>query len=247
MSRSWLMQPKTVDRLINIAPRSSFFCDGLIASFLLWKEVHFGYTLTESALISQKIIFKKVIYLSFVNFWNIWKNTDWSVVTFFLSTIFFVQGKHLRFFKVFKVCSVFDVLIKIKIILSEKKPLKLLINFVGISVNCSIFLGSNKLIIFVILSFRTCWKEKEEFKFCIIFLIEIMLGWFWYLAIAFSIGSFSFSVFIMKLWLVFIPKVGTMFTKKLLKSSLILYHCLQFFRFLLFLLILSFWRKGALL
>ena len=174
----------------------------------------------------SKDYFQKSHIFIFRKLWNIWKNTDWSVVTFFLSTIFFVQGKHLRFFKVFKVCSVFDVLIKINIILSEKKPLKLLINLVGISVNCTIFVGSAKLIIFVILSFRTCWKEKEEFKFCVIFLIEIMLGWFWYLAIAFSIGSFSFSVFIMKLWLVFIPKVGTMFTKKLLKSSLILYHCL---------------------
>ena len=44
-----------------------------------------------------------------------------------------------------------------------------------------------------------------------------MLEWLLYLAIAFPIGSFSFSVFSKKLWLVFISKLGTMLTKNSLK------------------------------
>ena len=51
-----------------------------------------------------------------------------------------------------------------------------------------------------------------------------MLGWFLYLAIVFSIGSFSLSVFIKKLWLVFIPKLRTVYKKfvKILANYLLL-------------------------
>ena len=44
-----------------------------------------------------------------------------------------------------------------------------------------------------------------------------MLWYFLFLAITVSVGSVSFSVFIKKLLLVFIPKLGTMFTKNSLK------------------------------
>ena len=77
-------------------------------------------TFAKSSLISKNFVFKKIIDLTihtpFVNFWNIWKNTNRSLVTFFFPTVFFVQGTHYCFLKVFNVLSVFDALIKIYII-----------------------------------------------------------------------------------------------------------------------------------
>ena len=111
------------------------------------------------------------------------------------------------------VCIIYIHIYIIHIYIIREKTTETLINLVGISFNWTTFLGSRILIVFVILSFGTCWKEKEQSKFSINVLIKIMLGWFLYLATPFSIGSFSFFVFINELWLVFIPKLGTMFTR----------------------------------
>ena len=203
MSKSWLIQSKAFDWSVNIAPQTSF-CYGLVASFQRWKAVHFRYWNPCKIRIDTQT--------PFANFWKIWKNTNRSVVTFFFSTVFFVQGAHLRFFKVFNVFSVFDALVKFNIYIIREKTTK---TFNQLSWD----------IIFVILSFGTCWKENEESEFSKHFLIEIMLGWFLYLAIAFYIGSLSLSVFIKNLGLVFIPKLGIMFIKnslKILANSLLL-------------------------
>ena len=56
----------------SVVPHKLFFCHGLIASFLPWKEVHLGIeTLTKSALISRKFVCKiidLIIQTPFVNF-----------------------------------------------------------------------------------------------------------------------------------------------------------------------------------
>ena len=57
------------------------------------------------------------------------------------------------------------------------------------------------------------------------------MGLFLYLVITFSIGSFSLSLLIKKLWLVFILKLGTMLTKnslQILAYSLLLLITFQF-------------------
>ena len=114
------VQPKAFDRLVNIAPQSSFLSRAN-SLFFTMEKVHFGYWTPYKIRIdiSRKFIFQKIVDLiiqtPFVNFWNIWKNTNRSVVSFFFPSIFFVQGTHFHFLKVFNVFSVFDALIRTNI------------------------------------------------------------------------------------------------------------------------------------
>ena len=148
MIRTWLKQVKASDRSVNIAPQTSFSSCANSIFFYHGKKCIVGiFILTISVLISRKCIFKKIIDLiiqtPLVNFWIIWKNTDRTVVTFFFSTIFFIQGRTSAFWK-FLMCS------------------------------------PSLTIIFVILSFERCWKEKEESEFSVKFFIGIMLICFLY-------------------------------------------------------------------
>ena len=93
-----------------------------------------------------------------------------------------------------------------------------LTRFVGISLDWTAFLIFEFVIRFSIFSFVTVSKTKEEFVPSICFVIKIILGWFWYLQIAFSIGSCELSVVLRNSCWVVKPKLGTIFTKKLLKK-----------------------------
>ena len=75
-------------------------------------------------------------------------------------------------------------------------------------------------------------KRKRRIRILYKFLIVEMLEYLLNLLIAFSIGSSKYSVFSRKSWLVFIPKIGRIVTRRLLKICAIplsLHIILNFF------------------
>ena len=77
--------------------------------------------------------------------------------------------------------------------------------------------------------YRKKKQKKKESEFSANVLIEIMLAAFFiYLALAFSIGSSSFSVFTKKIGLVFLLKLKTMLTKNLLIIPASSSYCLEY-------------------
>ena len=98
---------------VKCFPHKPLFCHGRKGSFLPWKEVHFGFwNPYEIRVDIWKMYFPDILKH---NFWNIWKNTNRSVVTLFFPTIFFIQGTHLRFLNVYNVFSIFNTYIYIYI------------------------------------------------------------------------------------------------------------------------------------
>ena len=77
-----------------MAPQTFFH--GLIALFYHEKKCIFVFeTLTKSKFISRKFFFMKIIDLTiqtpFVNFWNIWKNTDRPAIFFLFYHLFYTH------------------------------------------------------------------------------------------------------------------------------------------------------------
>ena len=128
----------------------------------------------------------------------------------------------------------------------ENKQPNSLTNFVGISIDWTAFLLSKFVIRFAVFSSATAWKENEELVFFVRFLIAMTLGWFSYLYIAFSIRLWEMFVALRNSCSVFIPKFGTVFTKKIIKNICdFLFISYQFTILICFSMIIFWCKRGV--
>ena len=100
MRRSWQIQSKAFKNSVRIAAQNSLVITCNFHFFYRdWKGMLSIKAFTQTILVFWKNIIKVIVYLTIeASFWNIRKNTHWSVVWFICSTIIFIKWTNFRFF-----------------------------------------------------------------------------------------------------------------------------------------------------
>ena len=144
---------------------------------------------------------------SFINIWSIRKNTNWSIVWFMFSSIFFIKSKNCSLLEVcYNISLSYSVINAFVYKLGEET--KVFLYYLVL-----LFYILRVLINLLIWFFVTNWNVKVSSEVVTCLLIQVILRWFLYLSIIFSKGSSEVFVLLKSLLSLFILILRIIFRK----------------------------------
>ena len=147
------------------------------------------------------------IKASFINIWSIRKNTNWSIVWFMFSSIFFIKSKNCSLLEVcYNISLSYSVINAFVYKLGEET--KVFLYYLVL-----LFYILRVLINLLIWFFVTNWNVKVSSEVVTCLLIQVILRWFLHLSIIFSKGSSEVFVLLKSLLSLFILILRIIFRK----------------------------------
>ena len=144
---------------------------------------------------------------SFRNIWSIRKNTNWSIVWFMFSSIFFIKSKNCSLLEVcYNISLSYSVINAFVYKLGEET--KVFLYYLVL-----LFYILRVLINLLIWFFVTNWNVKVSSEVVTCLLIQVILRWFLHLSIIFSKGSSEVFVLLKSLLSLFILILRIIFRK----------------------------------
>ena len=144
---------------------------------------------------------------SFINIWSIRKNTNWSIVWFMFSSIFFIKSKNYSLLEVcYNISLSYSVINAFVYKLGEET--KVFLYYLVL-----LFYILRVLINLLIWFFVTNWNVKVSSEVVTCLLIQVILRWFLHLSIIFSKGSSEVFVLLKSLLSLFILILRIIFRK----------------------------------